>query len=899
MKKNLLILMFLLMSLTAVPTVNAQLGTDYPCKFINNDPENDIFCQSRDTVTNGDTTYFLINVTHDKRLNISGNIINLGSDQITLNKLYDPIGQIHSANNCGGAITSKCFVNNPILGIWLLDINGQSIPKTGEFFVNSNFDIYKPHKHLIQTRIEQDHIKFYKTYIKTGTREEHLVVSSNWTDRYANMEITIITPDVKTKNDISKGDDKIVQTYYLTPGSVAEGNWIAQLRAFDARAELNFHSNYKFKYIETQETINGIIREKEIKEYPIIIEDSTTPLAMTAVKQEAGDIVKIYSVYDPRGKKRSCSSYTDGRAIKDPEPGIWLVNVEGQTVTGHAPFRLANTHSTYIPEDFEVSDNITNMGSTFYYTDIFTENKTHFVVVSNWPDFKPNMELTIISTNLKSVFDQSEADEKVTQKAFLTPGETVEGRWIVQVKSIWKESSVTTKSNYNLTAVPTQSQLNSDLSTNEKKIYYIEVTESKTPLVLTMTAFQSGDEFRITKILKPNEKAGSCQKIPSGKQSYTCAVKDPVPGIWTIEVSGQNVIGEGPFNLASTFKITSCGNGICDPDENCGTCENDCQCNLSICHRNACTPPAKTVGERRAWLKDDLEDKIITQVTYDTNIKELAPYDDAQLLKELTREEEEEEEPEKEEKVQNETIDKLKTIIFSPWMILLLVGVTPIVIIVYKARRKKKYENTDSTSVSTPEFVDSYEFETLKFLDKVKMILLNPKKFFSIMPRTGGYKEPLIFYITIIVITTLLSIVCDITLLSSSFSIMSLLLVPIAAILALFICALITHITLKILGGQGEYESTLRVMVYSSAASIFAWIPFAGILAVFYQIYISIIGYKTVHNISALKIIIGFLLITFLIIVILAIIIMAIGMAFIGAIMTAIGQEGITITPPQ
>ena len=908
MKKKLLTLTLLLTCLTIISTANAQTGTDYPCEFIDeNNPDSDVFCQSHDSVLDTDTTYFLINVDYDKKLNVSGAITNTISDKININGLYDPIGQKHTANSCSGPISSKCFVNNPTLGIWLLDIKGETITKTGEFFVNANFDIYKPRKHLIETVILQDHIKFYKTYIKTGSREEHLAVSSEWTDRYSNMEITIITPDVKTKSDISKGDDKIVQTYYLNPGMVAEGNWIAQLRAFDERADINFHSNYKFEYIEDQEIIDGIIREKEKKEYPIIIKDTTTPLALTAIRQEAGDIVKIYSVHDPRGKKRTCNTYTDGCAIKDPEPGIWLVNLEGQTVTGHAPFRLASTHSTYIPEDFKAENNITNRGAVFYYTDILTENKTHFVAVSKWSDFEPNMELTIISTNLKSIFDQSETDEKVTQKAFLTPGETAEGRWIVQVKSIWKESEVTTKSNYNITYVPTQAQINADLTMDEKKIYYIKVTESKTPLVLTMTAFQSADEFKITKVLKPDGKTGTCQKIPSGKESYTCAVKDPETGIWTIEVTGQNIIGEGPFNLASTFEITSCGNGACDPDENCGTCKEDCHCNHSICHRNACIDSPKTVGEKRAWLKDDLEDNLITQEKYDTRTNELAAYDDAQLISELqTENEPEEKEPKEEQK--NETIEKLKSIISSPLIILLLVGLAPIALIAYKARRKKKEEsledikrsvNAETKPTADTETVDVFEFEDTKFIDKIKLIILNPKKFFSIMPRTGGYKEPVIFDIVMTTITVLLLTLTDLSSINLLISLIAVIITLIICIPLLFTSALILHTFLKILGAQGKYESTLRVIAYSSAAGIFTWIPYAGILAIIYQIYITIIGYKAVHNISAQKIIIAFILITVLIIVILAIILMLIGMAFMGIILAAIEQSGLSITPPQ
>ncbi|MFH1433194.1 MAG: YIP1 family protein [archaeon] len=890
MKKKLILLTLLLaFVLLASPITAQQLGTDNPCTFINDDPAQDIFCHSTDYVREGDTTYFLINVYKDKRLNISGAIVNAGDD-ISISGLYDPIGKGHSENNCAGSITGKCFIDHPTLGIWLLEIKGKTVPREGTFTVSSNFDIYKPRKYNKDTSILQDQIKFYKTYIKTGVREEPLAVSANWSDIYSNMEMTIITPDAKTKSDASKGDEKVVQAYYLQPGAVAEGTWITQLRALDARADLNFYSNYKFEYIEDQEIINGISGEKEIKEYPIIIKDRTTPLALTAIRLEAGDIVKIYSVFDPSGKKRSCSAYTDGCAIKDPEPGIWLVNLEGQTVTGHAPFRLASTHSTYIPEDYEVTDTIKNKGAVFYYTDIRTENNTHLVVVSNWTSYEPNMELTIISTNLKSVYDVSESDEKVAQKAFLVPGQTAEGRWIVQVKSIWKESAVTTKSNYNLTSVSTQSQINGDLGNSEKKTYYIEVTESKTPFVLTLTAFQSGDEFKITKVLKPDGKAGTCTKMPSGKESYTCAVKDPGVGIWTIEVTGQAIIGEGPFNLASTFKLTSCGNSVCDADENCGTCEKDCKCEKSICHKNACIDPPKTVGEKKTWLKDDLEDNLITQETYDARIQELATFSDSQLLSELTSDDEQKvEEENQKEQDQNNIIEKIKSTVFSPLTLIILIGLSPVFIILYKKYREKKKLN-DYTKPISPKTVNisSYEFGKLNYLQKIKLILLDPHRFFEIMPITGGYKDPIIFYAITIIITLIpvssLLIIFNPTTTGIAAMLTILIIGPIITIPLLFVFCALFHITLKILGGSGNYESTLRVMAYASAPNVVSWIPLAGILAMIYQVYISIIGYKNVHNISTLRIIIGMILICLIIGAILAIIILTIGLAIFAAL---------------
>lgn len=686
MKKIIVLILVITAILAAAGIASAAtvLGTDETCKYINDDPENEIICHNHNTIANGDHMYFLINVDTDKNFNITGTITD-SRDSIDITAIYDPIGQ---PGNCKGSIKNVCTIKNPVHGIWLLELTGTSIDieSRGEFDIIAGFDIYKAQKYDIKTSILQDHIKFYKTYIATGARKEHLATSVNWTDRIANIELTIITPDAKTKSDLSKGDDRSSHAYYLNPGSIAEGSWITQLRASDARADLNFYSNYKFEYIENQENINGIVHETETKEYPIIIKDSTIPLALTAIRLEAGDIIKIYSIYDPAGNKKTCQTYTDGCAIKDPEPGIWLVNIQGQTVTGQAPFRIASTHPTYVPEDYKATDNITNKQSVFYYTDIFTENKTHLVAVSSWSDFEPKMEITIISTNLKSVYDRSEADEKVTQKAFLTPGTTAEGRWIVQVKSIWKDAQVTTKSNYNLTRVPAQSAISGDLKMGEKKTYYINVKESTTPLMLSLSAFQAGDDFKVTKVTNPNNKVTPCAQIPSGKESYTCAVKDPPLGTWTVEVSGTNIIGEGPFSLSSTFEITSCGNGVCDASENCGTCPKDCQCKGTSCHRNACTQSPKTVGEKRSWLKDDLDDNIIKQEEYDAKMNELSAYSDDKPISEILKINK----TANKEDDSNNPLEALTSIASNPLLIIALIALIPIAILIYK-KKKSKY----------------------------------------------------------------------------------------------------------------------------------------------------------------------------------------------------------------
>jgi len=222
----------------------------------------------------------------------------------------------------------------------------------------------------------------------------------------------------------------------------------------------------------------------------------------------------------------------------------------------------------------------------------------------------------------------------------------------------------------------------------EKKTYYINVKESTTPLVLSLSAFQSGDDFKVTKVTNPNNKAGTCVQIPSGKESYTCAVKDPPAGTWTVEVSGTNIIGEGPFSLSSTYEITSCGNNVCDATENCGTCPKDCSCKSAMCHRNACLQPPKTVGDKKMWLKDDLDDSIINQKEYDAKIKELSAYSDDKLISGTLKANKTADDADKDDGSSNplEALASGQTVII---IIVALIALTPIAFLMYKKKKAK------------------------------------------------------------------------------------------------------------------------------------------------------------------------------------------------------------------
>jgi hypothetical protein len=87
---------------------------------------------------------------------------------------------------------------------------------------------------------------------------------------------------------------------------------------------------------------------------------------------------------------------------------------------------------------------------------------------------------------------------------------------------------------------------------------------------------------------------------------------------------------------------------------------------------------------------------------------------------------------------------------------------------------------------------------------------------------------------------------------SNIFSIVAL---PFAATLGIFIWSGLIHLELVIFGWKKEdYEASFRLIAYSEGPNFFKIIPFAGdMVAVIWQIVLVVIGIRTVHNTSTGK----------------------------------------------
>ncbi|MCG7849624.1 MAG: YIP1 family protein [ANME-2 cluster archaeon] len=175
------------------------------------------------------------------------------------------------------------------------------------------------------------------------------------------------------------------------------------------------------------------------------------------------------------------------------------------------------------------------------------------------------------------------------------------------------------------------------------------------------------------------------------------------------------------------------------------------------------------------------------------------------------------------------------------------------------------------------------------YVETLKKVLTNPEGFYSEMPKSGGFQEPLTFAAINFAILGLLSGIIAVILSGASATsiVISLIGVVIIGIIGLFIGGIILYIFFKIFGGSGDYEGTVRILSYSSAAQVFAWIPVVGWIVSLYGIWLNIVGGKHVHNLttvkSAIAVLLPLIILAVIITLLMAVIIAAIAAMGIGA----------------
>ncbi len=133
-------------------------------------------------------------------------------------------------------------------------------------------------------------------------------------------------------------------------------------------------------------------------------------------------------------------------------------------------------------------------------------------------------------------------------------------------------------------------------------------------------------------------------------------------------------------------------------------------------------------------------------------------------------------------------------------------------------------------------------------LNVTKDILSNPRGYFQSLPLTGGYGEPLLYLVFTSILSSVMFAVSKLNPLLFFWGM-------IIAFLSVTVGAVITDLAFKRLGGKGDLEGTFRVLAFSKATFVFAWIALGQIslgamLATMATGYMCYIGLMRVQGLS-------------------------------------------------
>lgn len=133
-------------------------------------------------------------------------------------------------------------------------------------------------------------------------------------------------------------------------------------------------------------------------------------------------------------------------------------------------------------------------------------------------------------------------------------------------------------------------------------------------------------------------------------------------------------------------------------------------------------------------------------------------------------------------------------------------------------------------------------------LNVTKDILSNPRGYFQSLPLTGGYGEPLLYLVFTSILSSIMFAISKLNPLLFFWGM-------IIAFLSVTVGAVITDLAFKRLGGKGDLEGTFRVLAFSKATFVFAWIALGQIsvgamLATMATGYMCYIGLMRVQGLS-------------------------------------------------
>lgn len=146
----------------------------------------------------------------------------------------------------------------------------------------------------------------------------------------------------------------------------------------------------------------------------------------------------------------------------------------------------------------------------------------------------------------------------------------------------------------------------------------------------------------------------------------------------------------------------------------------------------------------------------------------------------------------------------------------------------------------------------------------IKQTLINPVDYFIRMPRSGKWWLPVLFYLIMGVIGSILGVVSGFIAespivthgtLVKHLAISSIMALPALLFMELYFASAVLFLSMKIFGaGRETFQTTLKIVAYSSGPNIFYVVPFVGwLVAGIWGFWITVTGIKVVGQVSTAR----------------------------------------------
>jgi hypothetical protein len=128
-----------------------------------------------------------------------------------------------------------------------------------------------------------------------------------------------------------------------------------------------------------------------------------------------------------------------------------------------------------------------------------------------------------------------------------------------------------------------------------------------------------------------------------------------------------------------------------------------------------------------------------------------------------------------------------------------------------------------------------------------RRVITEPRAFFATMPATGGLAEPLGFLAACAALNAL-------GMLLVTFSPAAFVTTLLGEIVWAFaLAAVVTLAAQHLFDGPSGFEGVFRAVAYAAAATVFAWVPRIGVVALVYTWYLAVRGVERVEGFDATR----------------------------------------------